>query len=155
MRSIPKSFDRRGVARAQVAMALALVVSSASAAEAAAPASSAESSGNGPVIAAVTEQPRSFGYLVGDLLSQRVLLEAHDRPFVPSALPPPARLGAWFERRGAHVETTSDGRRWLVVDYQVINAPTAVATVRLASWELAGPGLALRIPAWDVTIAPV
>jgi hypothetical protein len=37
---------------------------------------------------ATVEQPRPFGYVVGDLLAQRVLLELNGRPFEPAALPP-------------------------------------------------------------------
>src|SRR5262249_27685848 len=102
-----------------------------------------------------TEQPRPFGYVVGDLLSQRVLLEADGHAFAPTTLPAPARLGAWFERRGARLERAADGREWLVVDYQVVNAPTAVTRVRLASWEVPGRAGALRVPAWDLTVAPL
>jgi mxaA protein len=108
-----------------------------------------------PAVAAVTEQPRPFGYVVGDLLTQRVLLQRDGKPFLPAALPLPARLGVWFQRRAAHVETAADGRRWLVVDYQVVNAPTAVEAVRLAAWDLPGADGVLRVPAWDLTVAPL
>jgi mxaA protein len=106
---------------------------------------------------AVVEQPRPFGHAIGDVLSQRVLLVQGGRPFEPAVLPGPARLGVWFERRGARVEESADGRHWLVVDYQIVNAPPALATIRLPGWDLPGAhGAApMRIPAWSITLAPL
>jgi mxaA protein len=99
---------------------------------------------------ALVQQPRPFGYFVGDLLTQRILLQDEGRVLTPVALPPVKRVSAWFERRRAAVETDSSLRRWLVVDYQVLNAPQKLTTVTLPAWELAvspsrataGPGVA-------------
>jgi mxaA protein len=104
---------------------------------------------------ATVEQPRPFGYAVGDVLAQRVLLEAAGRAFEPAALPAPSRLGVWFERRVARVDRAPDGRRWLEVDYQLVNAPPAQAVVRLPAWDLAGrvPGTALHVAAWPVSVS--
>jgi mxaA protein len=106
---------------------------------------------------AQVDQPRPFGHAIGDVLTQRILLVEDGRPFEPAALPGPARLGVWFERRGARIERTDDGRRWLAVDYQVVNAPQALATIRLPAWELAGSNGAapLRVAAWSVAVAPL
>jgi mxaA protein len=120
-------------------------------------ADAAPASAAAPALPAVVEQPRAFGHVVGDVLAQRVLLSQGRRAFEPAALPGPARLGVWFERRGARVEEAPDGRRWLVVDYQVVNAPPALATVRLPGWDLPGVHGAppLRVPPWDITVAPI
>ena len=106
-------------------------------------------------VAAVVEQPRPFGHVVGDVLTQRVLLAA-DRP-APASLPGPQRLSAWIERRTARVERAADGRRWLVVDYQVVNAPQSLATVRIPAWRLAGDATqpALLVPAWPVGVSAI
>jgi len=102
------------------------------------------------------EQPRPFGHVVGDILTQRVPL-ASGRTLAPTALPGPQRLGAWIERRAARVERAADGRRWLVVDYQLVNAPQAPATVRLPAWRLAGDAAqpAVLVPAWPVAVSPI
>ena len=104
-------------------------------------------------LAAVVEQPRPFGHVVGDVLSQRVLLDAGQ----PTTLPGPQRLSAWIERRSARVERMADGRRWLVVDYQVVNAPRALATVRIPAWRLAAdaaePGR--FVPAWPIEVSAI
>jgi mxaA protein len=105
---------------------------------------------------AVVEQPRPFGHVVGDILTQRVLLAA-DRPLASASLPGAQRLSAWIERRAARVEGTPDGRRWLVVDYQLVNAPPSRATVRLPEWRLAGDAAwpALLVPAWPVGVTAI
>jgi mxaA protein len=105
--------------------------------------------------AATVEQPRPFGYVIGDVLTQRVLLAVADRAFEPAALPAPSRLGVWFERRVAHIERAPDGQRWLEVDYQLVNAPPSQVTVRLPAWDLAGrlPGTALHVAAWPVSVS--
>ena len=107
-------------------------------------------------VAARVEQPRPFGHVVGDILTQRVLL-ATDRTPAPESLPGPQRLSAWIERRSARVERAADGRRWLVVDYQVVNAPQSLTTVRIPAWRLSvdASQIPLLVPAWPVDVAPI
>jgi mxaA protein len=104
---------------------------------------------------ATVQQPRPFGHVVGDVLTQRVLLQFDGRSFEAAALPSAARLGVWLERRTPRIEASPDGRRWLTVEYQVINAPQALTTVSLPAWELesGSGGMALRIAAWPISIA--
>jgi mxaA protein len=105
---------------------------------------------------AIVEQPRPFGYVVGDVVTQRVLLTTSSQDFEPTALPPPQRLNLWFERRASRIEVASDGRRWLVIDYQLINAPSTLTTVYLPAWDLAGKARPqLKIPAAPISIAPL
>ena len=106
-------------------------------------------------VAAVVEQPRTFGHVVGDVLTQRVLLA--DARATPGTLPGPRRLSAWIERRSARVERAPDGRRWLVVDYQVVNAPQAPITVRIPAWRLDGDAgqAALLVPAGPIEVSPI
>ncbi|MEP7245187.1 MAG: hypothetical protein ABI885_16125 [Gammaproteobacteria bacterium] len=108
-------------------------------------------------VAATVQQPRPFGYVIGDLLTQRVLLESQGHAFEPASLLADGRVGAWFERRSSRIETRADGRRWLAVEYQVINAPLALMSIRLPAWELKAKsdGEVLRIPAWDVSVSPL
>ncbi len=133
------------------------------------------------LVDAVVQQPRSYGYFVGDLVTQRVLLQSAGRSFSPATLPPIERVSVWFERRRAVVETDSALRRWLVVDYQVLNAPQKLTAVTLPAWLLvvgassgvaaanganeavaASPapaaatiGVTLRVPATLINIAPL
>jgi mxaA protein len=110
---------------------------------------------------AVVDQPRPTGYFVGDLITQRVLLESAGRAVSPAILPTPGRVSAWFERRKAGIETDSSSHRWLVVQYQILNAPPKLVTVTLPAWVLTiakpdkGPSPALKIPAASINIAPL
>jgi mxaA protein len=107
-----------------------------------------------PAATAVVEQPRAFGYVVGDVMTQRVLLES-GHELAPAALPKAERVNLWLERRAARIESLPDGQRWLALDYQVINAPQSLTTVNLPAFELQGAapdGTALRIAAWPITV---
>jgi len=110
-----------------------------------------------PPVPATVEQPRPFGYVVGDLLTQRVLLTTPNSDFEHAELPPVQRVNIWFERRAPRIESGSDQRRWLVVDYQVINAPPTLTTVTLPAWDLKSEagGAQLRVPAASISIAPL
>ncbi|MBT2322797.1 calcium incorporation protein MxaA [Variovorax paradoxus] len=132
------------------AMLLALALAS----TALAPARAADPAAAGS--AATVEQPRSFGYVLGDLITQRVLLEQAGRPLQPGALPAATRVDLWLERRPSRIETDAEGRRWLAIEYQLINAPRALGVIALPALALAtasGPTLAL--PAWPVSIGPL
>ncbi len=110
-----------------------------------------------PAVEAVVEQPRAFGHVVGDMLTQRVRLSGPGIRFEPAALPGPARLGVWLERRAARIESSGDGTRWLVVDYQIVNAPQALTSIRLPDWVLPGAAGAapLHVAAELLTVAPL
>ncbi|RZS58768.1 calcium incorporation protein MxaA [Sphaerotilus mobilis] len=102
------------------------------------------------------EQPRSFGHVIGDVLSQRVLLEVDGRELTPTALPAADRVGLWLERRTPRLERDAQGRRWLVIEHQVINAPTALTETRLPALQLTTVGGAvLALPAWPIRIGPI
>jgi mxaA protein len=105
---------------------------------------------------ASVEQPRSFGHLIGDVLTQRVLLEHGGHALSLAALPVADRVGLWLERRAARVEPDVRGRDWLVLDYQVVNAPRALTSVPLPALELVmTSGVTLAVPAWPLSIGPL
>ena len=106
--------------------------------------------------AATIEQPRSFGHVLGDVVTQRVLLEHQGRPLEPGALPAAARIDLWLERRPSRIETDAQGRRWLAIEYQLINAPRALTAISLPALTIAtASGPALALPAWPVSIGPL
>ncbi|HWK50326.1 MAG TPA: hypothetical protein VNR40_10595 [Steroidobacter sp.] len=109
------------------------------------------------VVSSIVEQPRPFGYVIGDVITQRVLLTTPREEFEPTVLPPVQRVNIWFVRRASRIEATPDGRRWLVVDYQLINSPQALATVQLPAWKIEDQthGTQLAIPAAPVSAAPL
>ena len=116
---------------------------------------------SGPGTLAVVDPPRATGYFVGDTVTQRVLLEKDGQPVSPIALPTPGRVSAWFERRKASVQTDAPGRRWLTVEYQILNAPPKLVRVKLPAWSLAikgnsgDPATVLRIPEDLISVAPL
>lgn len=119
---------------------------------------------------AVVRQPRDFGHVIGDVLTQRVLLQDGGRPLQPLALPPADRVGPWLERRTPRLEIDDEGRRWLAIDYQFVNAPRALATTplpalairtalgeapRQAGTEVTADGPTLAVPSWPVSVGPL
>ncbi len=102
---------------------------------------------------AVVEQPRPFGYVLGDTLIQRVYLAPE---FQLESLPPLERAGLWFSRRSATLEQGEDGRRWLIMDYQLVNAPQALVTVSLPSVTLKSrAGKVLKVSPWPISVGPL
>lgn len=106
---------------------------------------------------AIVEQPRPFGYVVGDLVTQRVLLTTPRQNFELGELPPVQRVNIWFERRTPRIEVAPDGRRWLIVDYQLINSPPTLTPVLLPAWKIEDKthGAQLDIPAAPISVAPL
>ena len=110
----------------------------------------------GAAAASTVEQPRAFGHVIGDLLTQRVLLEQDGQPLQPAALPAAARIDLWLERRPPRIENDAEGRRWLAIDYQVINAPRALTAISLPALGIAtASGVPLALPPWAVSIGPL
>lgn len=143
---------------AVIASSLALVAAFAASVALAAPEPAASASAARPPAAqaAVVIEPRAFGYVLGDVLTQRVLLAADNRDAPSTALPSTGRVNAWFERRPPRIETSADGQHWLVLDYQVTNAPQTLTAVTLPELVVTlGPGAPLRINAWPVSIGPL
>jgi mxaA protein len=101
-------------------------------------------------------EPRTFGHTIGDVLTQRILLQAKGRDVGQVTLPSAGRVDVWLERRPARIETDSQGRRWLVVDYQVTNAPRSLTRIALPALALkTGAGDQLNVPEQPASIGPL
>jgi mxaA protein len=111
-----------------------------------------------PKISSVAiQQPRPFGYVLGDVLTQRVLLQSNGRNFDLAQLPAGERVGLWVARRSSTIAPDDSGRRWLVIDYQLVNAPQQLMTVNLPALTLkskAGTEV-LEVPEWPISVAPL
>ncbi|NML30432.1 calcium incorporation protein MxaA [Paraburkholderia sp. G-4-1-8] len=107
-------------------------------------------------VPATVQEPRAFGYVLGDVLTQRVLLQANGRSV--GAVEPPSigRTGLWLERRPASLETDTDGRTWMVIGYQVVNAPQTLTQIALPAITLiSASGTQLQIAEWPASIGPL
>jgi len=126
---------------------------------ASAAAAASATAGSAPPAGAVraqTIEPRAFGYVIGDVLTQRVRLDGAARDLAAASLPSAGRVGVWLERRPSRVETGADGRRWLVLSYQITNSPPSLTTIELPPLTLNLPGRApLRVDAWPISIGPL
>lgn len=109
----------------------------------------------GAAAAATVEQPRSFGHVLGDLLVQRVLLARDGRSAEPTALPAADRVNLYLDRRAARIEQDEGGRRWLVIEYQVVNAPRALTAVSMPALSVATAAGPLQVAAWPISVGPL
>lgn len=107
--------------------------------------------------------PRSFGYLVGDLVSLRVVFELADTHALrEDSLPKADRVSRWLVLDAPRLER-SDGwsstRYELTLDYRLVGAPAVVTNVSTPSMTLdvegPGDGLSLAIPAWTFSVGPL
>lgn len=112
--------------------------------------------GIAPASPASVVQPRAFGHVIGDVLTQRVLLVQAERAVEPAALPAADRVGLFLERRTPRVERDGQGQPWLVIDYQVINAPRALSATTLPALAIATTaGTTLNVAAWPISLGPL
>lgn len=104
---------------------------------------------------AKVQQPRAFGYVLGDVITQRVLLESAGAPFQLAKMPGTQRVGIWLERRAPRVESAADGKHWLIVEYQLINAPRILTTITVPPLLLESSNAKLVVPEWSVSVSPL
>lgn len=111
------------------------------------------------VLDARSDEPRAYGYQVGDRVTRRVDLR------VPAglklderSLPRPGARGLALELRRLERERIAGGER-LVLTYQVFIAPVAARTFEMPAFTLRWTGTPRdqeqRIEAWPVTVAPL
>ncbi|MCC8403119.1 calcium incorporation protein MxaA [Paraburkholderia sp. MMS20-SJTN17] len=108
------------------------------------------------VVSALVQEPRAFGYVLGDVLTQRVLLEANGRDVGAVTPPSVGRTGVWLERRPVTLETDANGRKWMVIAYQVVNAPQTLTQITLPALTLtSAAGTQLQVAEWPASIGPL
>lgn len=101
----------------------------------------------------VTNPTRAFGYSLGDIVEQKVLLRKGGETLTLIELPVEQREGRWVTRR--KVSVSADGQL-LTMRYQVVNAPPDVRAVSLPELALQSTeNVEINIPAWEFTIAPL
>ncbi|MGF6674103.1 hypothetical protein [Paraburkholderia tuberum] len=116
----------------------------------------ASATASAAVVTARVQEPRAFGYVLGDVLTQRVLLEANDRDIGAVTPPSVGRTGVWLERRPVTLETDANGRKWMVIAYQVVNAPQTLTQITLPALTLtSAAGTQLQVAEWPASIGPL
>ncbi|MDR5816940.1 hypothetical protein QCE62_25400 [Caballeronia sp. LZ033] len=109
-----------------------------------------------PAVTAAVAQPRAFGYALGDVLTQRVLLSSDGHALHGVPLPSAGRVGVWLERRPARIEEDAQGQPWMVIEYQVINAAQTLTQTGLPALELTpAEGASLNVAAWPISVGPL
>jgi len=117
----------------------------------------------------VEPPPRAFGHVLGDVLVQRLNLDAERLTPALAASVPEGRIGPWFERLPARIAEGTGGRRVLEIAYQVVNVPEAPRATVLPGLVLGGElgseasraesGLpdagAVTIEPWPLVIGPL
>jgi len=103
-------------------------------------------------------QPRPFGYVVGDIAEQSVTVHAPGYALTEDSVPKLGRISAWLERTRAVVVRTHDGFR-LDLAYQFVNAPPEIRTLSLPIVKLplriGDRAAEAEIDEWPVTVAPL
>jgi mxaA protein len=111
------------------------------------------------VLDAQADEPRAFGYQVGDLVTRHVVLQVPAGLRLDEAsLPRLGGRGLALELRSLRRENLAQGER-LTLTYQVFIAPVAARTFEMPSFTLHYRGTPrdqdLRVDAWPVTVAPL
>jgi mxaA protein len=108
---------------------------------------------------ATTDEPRAFGYQVGDVVQRRITVEVPDGLVLDeNSLPRPGARGRALELRAVR-RSTGVQRVQFELDYQVFLSPADVRTLELPALTLRYDGQPraqeVRIDAWPVTVAPL
>jgi mxaA protein len=107
------------------------------------------------------DEPRAFGYAVGDVVSRRIALQVPAGLKLDEAsLPRAGTRGRALELQRVVLHTSFTGTpESLQLDYQVFLAPPEVRVLEMPPIELRFDGApraqTLRIDAWPVTVAPL
>jgi len=111
---------------------------------------------SGNLFQPTVQEPRAYGYLLGDVLTQRILLPTGDNDVGSVAPPSIGRTGAWLERRPARYETDAEGRRWMAIDYQVVNVAPTLTRIALPALRLtSASGATLQVAEWPLSVGPM
>lgn len=113
------------------------------------------------VLQATSDEPRAFGYTVGDVVSRRIALQVPAGLRLDAdSLPRAGARGRALELQRVVLHTSlagvPDGLR---IDYQIFFAPREVRVLEMPPVELRFTGSprpqTLRIDAWPLTVAPL
>lgn len=107
--------------------------------------------------------PRPFGYVVGDMLEQELIITTNAGQRIDEKrLPVLGRVNAWLELRAIKIieSSTPANRIYRVkLTYQLPNSPTEVRVIELPSqqFEFSGADKSLKVKSteWPITLGPI
>ena len=112
-------------------------------------------------LSASSDEPRAFGYTVGDTVSRRIALQVRDGLVLDAqSLPQAGARGRALELQRVVLHRSVRGvPDALQLDYQVFLAPRELRVLEMPAIELRFEGgprpQTLRIDAWPVTVSPL
>jgi mxaA protein len=112
---------------------------------------------------AILDEPRAFGYQIGDMVSRTVAVDASDGLVLDeTSVPQPGARGNALELRSVERRSRSEpgGRRHeLLLVYQVFLSPPQPRTLEMPGFTLRFQGQPraqdVRVEAWPVTVSPL
>lgn len=105
--------------------------------------------------------PRPFGYLVGDEIRHRVIVETRkDMSLNLNSVPKQGEVNRWLNLNHVKIETDSEtGDTVIDLAYQVFYAPNEVKMLTVPGFNLqfnqAGKTVEQAVPAWNFTLSPI
>ncbi|MDI1277696.1 nonribosomal peptide synthetase MxaA [Methylobacter sp.] len=114
---------------------------------------------NEPVSYFNVETPRSFGYVNGDEIPQRIVIETRSGiSLQPGSLPAKGQINRWLNLNQVTVKQT--GQRYQIdLRYQVFYAPLEVKSLTLPGFTVqlsqGEKTVGKNIPAWTFTLSPL
>lgn len=98
---------------------------------------------------------RDFGYVIGDILVQRIQLGGVGHRIEFDEIPPAGRIDAWLDRLSSTLIGNDASQQWLELRYQIINAPTELVRIALPQITLVTNGEPLVVDAWPFSVSPL
>lgn len=104
----------------------------------------------------VVEQPRAFGYVIGDVLEQRVGLPGPLATTQLADLADVERVSGWFVRLSAEPSDGADNLHWLTLKYQILNTAMETTTITLPALNLVlADSSQVVVERWPIAVSPL
>jgi len=125
--------------------------------------SSCSSSISDPIMLFKVQTPRPFGYVIGDEIKQRIIVEVREGLALQySSIPGKGEINRWLNLNKVKIDKTkiSRGIRYQIdLNYQLFYAPLEVKMLELPRFTLEfrqfGSSIEKNVPHWDFTTAPL
>lgn len=125
--------------------------------------SSCSSSINEPITHFQVQTPRPFGYVIGDEIKQRIIIETRDGMALQySSIPGKGEMTRWLNLNKIKIDKSKTGkglRYQIDLTYQLFYAPLEVKMLEIPRFTLQfrqfGNSIEKTVPRWNFTTAPL